>query len=281
MTRATAFIASILMLAVLPAAASAQGAANPTGFTEPYVGTLRYLPYVPTQATSQSQVNRPLGKKAAARVAKGLGLKRAHVFTSKQYRLFISGRGRGGQKAPAKLVDESVRILTNTKGRPLYSNVDGVRTATVLASYGLMVNADGLLESPANSSAPTRQVNSVIEPGGYMGQWCRRNGAAKSLRMLYRSAFTSEAVFGNKAQEQSGVAQLVPNVKSTGSTTVGMSMVPSIWVVNFALIYLLNPDLAAKMPAYWTPIPPQVASAISASPTGQVPYSQYASLLGG
>lgn len=281
MNRTRPLIASLLLLAVLPATAAAQGSADPTGFTAPYAGNPRYLSYVPTQATEQGQVNRALGKKATARIAKGLGLSPKDAFTSKQYKLFITGKGRGGQKAPAKLVDESVRILTNTTGRPLYSNVNGVRTATVLASYGLMVNTDGLLQSPANSTSPARQVNSVIEPGGYLGKWCRQNGAAKSLRALYRSAFTSEAVFGNKSQEAAGVAQLVPNVKSSGSTSVGMSMAPSIWVVNFALIYILNPDLAAKMPARWTPIPPEVASAITASPTGQVPYSQYASLLPG
>lgn len=279
MTRRIAVLASLTAIAALPAAASAQGVANPTGFAQPYSGTPKYLRYAPTQATSPAQVNRPLGRKATARIARGIGLSPRYAFTQRQFRLFVSGKGRGGQAAPAKLVDESVRILTNTTGRPLYSNVNGVRTATVLASYGLMVNTDGLLESPANSSAPTRQVNSVIEPGGYLGSWCRRNGASRSLRMLYRSAYTSEAVFGNEAQQTSGAAQLVPNQKSSGSSTVGMSMAPSIWIVNFALIYTLNPDLAAKMPARWTPIPQEVASAMAASQTGQVPYSQYASLL--
>jgi hypothetical protein len=54
-------------------------------------------------------------------------------------------------------------------------------------------------------------------------------------------------------------------------------MVPSIWLVNFALLYVLNPALAAEMPAYWAPIPANVADAIFASPTGQVPYREYAS----
>ncbi len=54
-------------------------------------------------------------------------------------------------------------------------------------------------------------------------------------------------------------------------------MAPPLWIVNFALIYTLNPNLAAKMPAWWTPIPANVALAIAESPTGQVPYSQYAS----
>jgi hypothetical protein len=58
-----------------------------------------------------------------------------------------------------------------------------------------------------------------------------------------------------------------------------MSMVPSIWLVNFSLLYTLKPALAAKMPAHWAPIPASVANAILASPTGRVPYSDYASAL--
>ncbi len=145
------------------------------------------------------------------------------------------------------------------------------------------MNRDGLLESPANTDAPTRQVNSVLVPGGYLGTWCRANGATKSLRRLYRSGYLVEAIYGNRSQQISGVAQLVPNNKlgvrgdmPSARTIVGMSMAPSIWLVNFALIYTLNPAMAAKMPSAWAPIPPSVARAILASPTGQVPYSRYA-----
>jgi hypothetical protein len=53
-----------------------------------------------------------------------------------------------------------------------------------------------------------------------------------------------------------------------------MAMAPSIWIVNFLLIYALNPRAAANMPAYWAALPPEVAAAITDSPTGQVPYSE-------
>ena len=95
--------------------------------------------------------------------------------------------------------------------------------------------------------------------------------------MLYRSAYSAEVAYANKSQQQSTVAQLVPNQKRAKSSIVGMSMAPSIWIVNFSLIYTLNPSLAAKMPARWTPIPANVAQAIAASSGGQVPYSQYES----
>ena len=187
----------------------------------------------------------------------------------------------GGELYPARLVDESVRILTNTTGNPLYAKVNGKLTAVVLGSYGLMVNRAGMLESLANTTSPARQVNTVIAPGGYLGTWCRQNGCEDSVRMLYRSAYTSEAVHAYKSQQQSGVDQLVLNQKGGRSSTVGMSMVPSIWIVNFAALYMVNPKLAAHMPAWWTPIPANVVRAIKASPTGQVPYSKYESLLRG
>ena len=276
-------------IAVLGAAAGAAVLALPciasanaiTGFAQPYMGTPRYEHVAPTEATVPSQVNAPLGQAAADRLAKQIGLDKRRVFTPRQRALFMAGKGVGGQMAPAKLVDQSVRILTNTNGRPLYASVDGVWTPTVLASYGLIVNRDGLLESPANTTAPTRQVNSVLAPGGYMGTWARKNGAGDSIVALYASAYTREAVYGAKSQGISGVAQLVPNQKGDVTATVGMSIAPSIYIVNFALIYTLSPRLAAKMPSHWRAIPPEVATAIADSPTGQVPYSQYAALLAG
>ena len=120
-------------------------------------------------------------------------------------------------------------------------------------------------------------MNVVLAPGGYLGKWCRQNGAQDSLRMLYESAYTSEVVYGNKSQQASGVDELVPNQKAGRSSTVGMSMAPSIWIVNFVAVYTLNPKLAAYMPARWTPIPADVVQAIKASSTGQVPYSEYES----
>lgn len=258
---------------------ASQGGAHPThstsGFKEPYAGTPKYERFAPVEATKRREVNRPLGAEAADRIARQIGLKKADVFTSEQYALFVSGKGVGGERVPAELVDKSVRILTNTVGNPLYTKVDGKPTPVVLGSYGLMVSTDGMLESPANEEAPTRQVNAVIEPGGYLSIWCKSNGAEASLRGLYRSAYTSEAFWGNRAQKQSGAGQLAPN----RFQTVGMSMAPALWIVNFALIYTLNPKLAAKMPARWTPAPANVALAIAESPSGQVPYSDYRSSL--
>jgi hypothetical protein len=244
------------------------------------LGPRSLAPLAPTEITDASQLHQPIGQARAEQIARGLGLQRSGALTEEQYLKFVSGGGIGGNTDAAKLVDASVRILTNTVGRPLISNVNGVPTPTVLASYGLIVNEDGLLESPANSTAPTRKVNELLIPGGYMGQWMRANGATSTLLMLYRSAYPALAFYGALSQGISGAAQLVPNVSGGARTWVGMSMAPTIWLVNFALIYTLNPDVAAFMPAYWAPIPAPVATAVRQSKSGQVAYSDYASLLG-
>jgi len=75
-------------------------------------------------------------------IAKKLGINIEDCFTPEQYTLFITGNGIGGNKEAAKLVDQTIRILTNT-------------------------------------AAPTRQVNSIIAPGGYLNKWCLQNNAKK------------------------------------------------------------------------------------------------------
>jgi hypothetical protein len=257
----------------------AAGAVTPpdTGFSQPFAGTPDNEYLAPTKVTDSDRLHEPIGRHAADQIARELGLTEADTFTNKQYREFISGKGEGAEPASAALVDASVRIFTNTNGRPLYSNIDGHITPTVLASYGLFVTTNGLLESLAQKDAPTRRANQIIAPGGYLGSWCRANGCERSLAALYRSAYTAEVVYGTASQQISEPAQIVENQLGPVPSKVGMSMVPSIWIVNFLLLYLLNPSVAAEMPAKWAPIPPKVALAIDHSLTGQVAYSAFAS----
>ncbi|WP_027502486.1 hypothetical protein [Rhodococcus sp. UNC363MFTsu5.1] len=268
----------IFSLAVTQAAGGEAAADTvDTGFAIPFAGAPGYEHLAPTQMTSPGQLNQPLGQQAADEIAGQVGLNRNDALSEEQYRDLITGGGVGGNREAAEVIDACARILTNTNGRPLYSDVDGRPTPSVLASYGLYVNPNGLLESPANADAPTRQVNSLIAPGGFVGTWLRDNGATQTLIALYRSAYTVQAVYGFAAQQISGTAQLVTNTKGGVSSEVGMSMAPPLWIVNFALLYILKPSLAAAMPAHWAPIPSAVADAIKSSPTGQVPFSDYAS----
>lgn len=265
---------------------AAAGAAAPnatdTGFPEPFLGAPEYAHVAPPKLDSADQLNQPIGPQAAEQVARAIGLNRKDTFSPQLYEEFITGGGKGGEKSQAELVDASVKILTNTVGRPLHSTADGKVTASVLASYGVFVSTDGWLMSPANEAAPTRIVNKVIAPGGYMNHWCIRNGCLSDLDTLYHSAYTADAAYGDSAQQNADAAQLITNTKDGVSSVVGMSMGPALWIVNFALIWTLNPRLAQYMPARWAPLPPDVANALVAADTdsghpGQVPYSQYAS----
>lgn len=278
---ATAALAAVLVSTCagvqLAGSRTAAAVVPGSGFTQPFAGAPQYEPLGPPELTRRGQLNKPIGQKLADSIAAAIGLSPADAFTQTQYREFISGGGVGGEPDKARLVDESVRIFTNTRGRPLLSNVDGHITRTVLASYGLFVNATGSLESLANDDAPTRKANAIIAPGGYLDTWCIANGCTASLLALHKSAYSVELPYGIAAQQISEPAQLVTNNQDGVTSEVGMSMVPPIWLVNFALLYVLKPSVAAEMPAFWAPIPTNVADAILASPTGQVPYSEYAS----
>jgi hypothetical protein len=266
----------------LQEAGAATHLSEETGFSLPFSGTPQYEHVAPTEISDSHQLDRPLGQPLADEIAREIGLKKSDVFTEAQYREFIAGRGVPGSGDPeqAQLVDQSVKILTNTVGHPLPFRDDTGKSGTsVLASYGVFVTTDGWLESPAYESAPTYKVNNVIMPGGYMSDWMKANGATKSLTQLYRSAYTSEAAYGTQAQSQSMPDELITNTKSGVNAVVGMSMGPALWIVNFALIYTLNPSLAADMPAKWAAVPSGVVQAIEIG-KGRVLYSDVASYFG-
>ena len=161
------------------------------GFIGGAAGVKGLEKYAPTRTSSHRRLNQPLGQAKADQIAISLGLDKNLCFTKEQYLAFITGQGADGSGNPedAKLVDESVKLLTNTCGNPLIRIIDGEVTQIILGSYGLIVNEAGMLESPANPDAPTRQVNAVIQPGGYMSTWCMANGAEESL-----SCFTDRLI---------------------------------------------------------------------------------------
>jgi len=264
------FLSSLFIQTLWSAPSYAQG------FVGPAAGAKAYAKYAPAEVGGNNPLNAPMGQKKADEIAKGLGLDKSKCFTNEQFLQFVSGNGVGGDPDDAWLVDQCVFILTNTNGNPILRDINGTPTQIVLGSYGLTVNTDGQLESPANTTCPTRIVNPLIAPGGYVDTWARANGATAAVEMLYASAFTIQVVYGNEAQQSANAAELFIYQKGAKrQVTTGASVVPPLWEVNFCLIYMLNPKLAADMPAAWAPIPEPVVSALNASPTGQVPFSDY------
>ena len=301
----TAFVAVSAITVPSTAAASdlfetaVEGVPN-TVFSQPFAGLPAYELFAPGEARGPIQVNEELGQIRADWIASRLGFAKDKAMSKEQYRQFVTGRGVDGISPAsikaAELVDYSVAALTNTRANPYARIVNGQPSQIVLGSYGLIVSPNGMLSSPAIDSSPVRQVNWVLAPDvickfpeipvpdgipcGYMGEWMRKNGARDTLAALYASAYTPLVPFGFASQGTSEPLELLENTRPDGSqATLGMAMAPSIWIVNFLLIYALNPELAAKMPAYWQAIPAEVAQALYASENGdtpgQIPYSQY------
>ena len=237
----------------------------------------------PNIMINSNDIHSPIGINKAHYIASNLGLNKNMCFTSNQFDMFITGKGIGGSLSNSSIIDECVKIFTNTTGNSISVNIDGTIESYVLSSYGLFVNETGMLMSLANTDSPCRQVNTLIAPGGYVDQWCRNNNAQNVLYAIYRMSFLIEAYYGFNSQSISGLSQLVPyyieNKYSNNTIYVGMSMCPSIWITNFWFLYVLNPHLAAMMPAYWTPIPMAIVIAMSNSSNGQVQYLTYKNLL--
>ena len=281
-----------------------------TGFNPTNAGVAKYLPFAPTRAGSPAQVNAPLGRKEADRLAATFGFDQRKALSKQQFAAFLSGKGvppgytEAEARKAAQLTRLSVTYLTNTSGNTYLRVINGQKVVVNLGSYGLIVSEDGMLKVPANCPDPTspdfaecspvRQINWVLAPDavcanaeaagevpagvpcGYMGAWLRHNKARDTLEGLYGSAYAKEAPYASKSQGAAGVAQLIYNEKSNGrKATVGVPVAPAMWVTNFMLVYTLSPKAAAKMPAYWEAIPKDVVTALEQSPNGQVPYSKY------
>ena len=137
-----------------------------------------------------------------------------------------------------------------------------------------------MLQSYAQETSPCKRVNALMGKGNYLDIWYHANGATDTYDMFWDSlALIESVIYGNISQERAAPWQLVPYNNPAGTTPplvhIGMAMIPPIWIVNFMAVYVLSPPLAALMPAYWAAIPEPVVTALVASPTGQVNYTDY------
>jgi len=295
-------LAAALSVALVFAGGSflaAPAAAEPrdTGFEQPYQGPPKYAHMSAPKALVDAQINMPLGQARADALARQLGFPKRMAMTKRQFRLMLAGGGIGGGTPQARrsgqIVASSIRYLTNTLGSEYVRVIDGEPTPIRLASYGLIVTPDGTLESPGHEGSPARTFNYLILPKrlcdnpnvvadmpkgiqcGYVNQFMLKNGAADSLRALYASAFTKFIPYGPLAQGKSEPHELAPNSLDGTRTLVGISMAPPLWLINFILTYAANPEIAAKFPARWTPVPSAVADILVSNETGQVRFSDY------
>lgn len=302
-----------LVFAAVGGATSASAAPAPldTGFTPTNAGVVKYQPYAPTEAARAGQVNAPLTQEEADRLARIFGFDKSKAFSKKQYAALMSAKGKpsGYTQAEAnmaaKLARQSVRwYMTNTTGNTYTRIIDGEKVTVNVGSYGLIVSEDGMLKVPANCPDPTsadfsecspvRLVNWLLVPKplcddpdaakkppagvpcGYMGDWMRSNGARDTLKELYGSAYVDQEPYASTSQEEGGIPQLIYVTRADGTTAeVGVPVAPAMWILNFVLVYMLSPEAARFMPAYWAAIPEDVVTALEESENGQVPYSEF------
>src|SRR4029453_4980926 len=81
-------------------------------------------------------------------------------------------------------------------------------------------------------------------------------------------------VVGPLAAEEPEVSE----ARGDATEFYGPPISPGVYLVNFLLLYMVNPGDAAKMPAYKAPIPKAVAACLEQSPTNGCPYAAFAHL---
>ena len=268
----------LLALAFLAVTLTLNASLYGQGFSEPYCGEKEWEKYTPTPIDpSSTKLHQGIGKERADELAKIFGIEKRKCLSSMNFLKLISGSGVSGNMTETLILNVATNWFINSKDNPIICNIDGVPTPIVLGSYGLMVNENGKLQSLAQDTSPCREANALLAPGGYLPTWFKANGAEDSMIMFWASkALRDGVIYGSISQTIAEKnAELVEYKSGVSSAYVGMSMIPPIWIVNFIAVYVLDPDLAALMPAYWTPIPKEVKEALIASPTGQVDYKDF------
>jgi hypothetical protein len=81
------------------------------------------------------------------------------------------------------------------------------------------------------------------------------------------AAFFCAGPLGAQPVQASGVS-------GTANEVFAPSVTPAIYLVNFLLLYMANPEIAAYMPAYKAAIPQPVVDCLEQNPTG-CPYADY------
>jgi hypothetical protein len=121
-------------------------------------------------AATLSQINAPMGRAAADKLAAALGLRKKMVLTWKQYRCLV---GTPGDKDPnRRIISICLQDLTNSVGS----------AAVPLSSYGLSLSAKGDVRSNCAPAAPCLEFNSLF--AGPLEKIAKECGFAKKLASL-------------------------------------------------------------------------------------------------
>lgn len=106
-------------------------------------------------------------------------------------------------------------------------------------------------------------------------------GVVVALAMVVGSSSAvgagANAAGGNRIDPRQGprLAKEVPSGQDRPQEHYGVPLAPPIYFVNFLLVYIANPNIAANMPAYRAPLPVPVVDCLESNSEG-CPYDQIA-----
>lgn len=225
-------------------------------------------------ATSSDQINEPLGMELATDMAKKYGIYGYSMTKDELYR-FLYGKSPNWKfNTPRNVVVEQtvncVINLTNSIGgvknamdiiSPIFNSTVAFDKIPPLASYGLkfIKKSDAIyITTDCAEDQPCLVFNRYAL--GPLEQICKDSGCLnKFMTLLNTPLFKRLTPIAINCQ------------KKTASTTCmwcdsnGIHTVPTMQcmnLLNFGLIYLLCPEIAAYMPKYRTVIEPEIASVL-------------------
>jgi hypothetical protein len=150
--------------------------------TDPRLGIL-----APPEDRQPDQINEPLGRKKADRLAKLLGIKPDMILTNEEYQCLI---GAPPRDVVHKIIYACTLDLTNSSGN----------TNIPLSSYGLYLNQKGNVRSDCAPQAPCLEFNKLfVGPLEVIAKQC---GFAKKLaRLVAETPFLEFVNQGHECQQ--------------------------------------------------------------------------------
>lgn len=150
----------------------------------------RWQQLAPSVARHPDQINEPLGKARAAKLARILGIDKTMVLTDKEYQCTVGTPPRNDDQ---EIIADCIADLSNSKGN----------SADPLSSYGLSVTDQGLVQSDCAPGAACLVFNQLF--AGPLEKIAKQCGWADKLaRMVAKTPFFRFVESGHKCQQYSG-----------------------------------------------------------------------------
>jgi len=227
---------------------------------------------IPVMATSNEEINKPLGIEKAKEFAKSLQIPDDYILSAEQFKCLLENT------QDKEILYTCIFNLTNSCGnKSIYekiglltefsnSNLNLLLEAKSLSSYGLsifmkdgklLISSDCLDDTEIDRSCKefnkllTGSLERTADECGFLTQFL------KQLDFGFQENLDS--VECQKNVSSSCLASQICN-NTNGIRYFGVSTTPILWTTNFILLYCMNPELGALMPGYIQNIPQDMAN---------------------